>query len=113
MTEPVRLLDLTACAELLSVDESTVRRQIRAGALVASPIGRRILVHPADLADYQQRIRCLSTAAPMVPTSSPFATTANDIERLLGLGRTKTPANTNVRSKRKSATLRVVANRNG
>lgn len=110
--EPVRLLDLEACAALLGVDESTVRRQIRAGVLVASPIGRRILVHPADLADYQQRIRCPSIDATMDPTLSPFAMLGNDIERLIGAGRTKTRGSTSGRCKHKSATLRVVESRN-
>lgn len=112
MSNPVRLLDLHACAELLCVDESTVRRQIRAGELVASPIGRRILVHPTDLADYQQRLRCPSADARMVPTSSPFATTASDIERLIGAGRIKTRGSTSALCRPKSATLRVVESRN-
>ena len=54
---PVRLLDLKACAEYLGVEATTVRRRIKAGELVASPIGRRILVHPDDLAAYQLKIR--------------------------------------------------------
>lgn len=112
MNAPVRLLNLQDCADLLGVDESTVRRQIRAGALVSSPIGRRILVHPADLVAYQQALRCPSQSAPMVPISSPFVTLASDIERLIGTGRTKKRGRTNVRSSRKSAHLHAVPNQN-
>jgi hypothetical protein len=111
--EPVRLLSLSDSATLLGVDESTVRRQIKAGELVASPIGRRILVHPCDLADYQQRLRCPSPNAKTAATSSPFATTASELERLIGTGRTKMPASTNGRCRGKSATLRVVGSPNG
>lgn len=39
----------------LRVDESTVRRLIRAGQLPATRVGRQYRIAPADLAEYKKR----------------------------------------------------------
>jgi hypothetical protein len=67
----------------------------------------------ADLEAFKRAAPCPYTPESQADTWSPFVTTASDIEKLLGAGRTKTRANTNGRSTRKSATLRVVGSRNG
>jgi excisionase family DNA binding protein len=53
--ETTALLSVAQVAEHLGIHEQTVRKLIRAGDLVATPIGRRVLVHPRELDDFIDR----------------------------------------------------------
>lgn len=114
---PERALTMAEAAAMCACSPKTLRRAVKSGILTTIPVGsgtRKRAVLPSDLAAYQRRIRqCQSPAAKTAPTWSPFVTTASELERLIGAGRTKTRASTNGCSNRKPATLRVVASRNG
>ena len=55
----VGLLSVNQVAEQLGLHEQTVRKLIRKGDLVATPIGRRVLVHPVDLESFVERHRAI------------------------------------------------------
>ena len=59
----VGLLSVVQVAEQLGIHEQTVRKLIRSGDLVATPIGRRVLIHPADLENFVERHRAISIDA--------------------------------------------------
>jgi excisionase family DNA binding protein len=48
----VSLLDYSTAAEVASVSERTIRRRVATGELRARRIGRRVLIHPDDLASW-------------------------------------------------------------
>lgn len=122
MSEPVRLSRaevLTfadAAAELGFKTPKVLRQAAKDGRLRVHRFGKgpkSDRIFRADLEAFKHAAPCQSTPVKMADTWSPFATTASDIEKLIGAGRIKTPANTNASSSRKSATLRVVGSRNG
>jgi hypothetical protein len=104
-----------AAAELGFKTPKVLRQAAKDGRLRVHRYGKgpkSDRIFRVDLEAFKHAAPCQSTPAKMAVTWSPFATTGADIERLIGAGRTKTPANTNAPSSRKSATLRVVASRN-
>ena len=58
-----KMLSVLDIADSMGVHEQTVRKYIRVGDLVATPIGRRILVHPDDYADFLERHRNFPAAS--------------------------------------------------
>ena len=113
------LLTVAQAAERSGCSERMLRRAMTAGDLVAVRLGagpKSDRIHPADLSAFWSRRRvqqCQSASAPTAAIRSPSATADERIARLLGTGRTPTPARMSASGSRQSATLRLVANRKG
>ena len=113
------LLTVAQAAERSRCSERMLRRAMNDGDLEAVRLGggpKSDRIHPADLAAFWARRRikpCQSQSAPTAAIRSPSATADERIARLLGTGRTRTPAPTSGNGSPQSATLRLVASRKG
>ena len=119
MSASLRLLTFAQAAERCQCDERTLRRAASTGGLLVTRLGKgpkSDRIHPTDLAVWlaSRRVsRCPSRNAQTEAIKLPSATAAERIERLLGTGRTPTPARSNATGSQPSRTLRLVGSPKG
>lgn len=114
-----RLMTLAQAADNCACSPKTLRRAIDAGQLVACRLGqgpKSDRIHPADLNAWWAKCKvatCQSPSAPMGTIKLPSASADEQLASLLAIGRSKTPKRTSAKCSPQSATLRLVASRNG
>ena len=76
------MLTVADVAELLVLNQQTVRNMIDRGDLPAFKVGRRVRIRQADLADFLAREPVVPTSPPLEPTPQPTPTELAARERL-------------------------------
>lgn len=112
-----QLMTLSQAADNCACSTKTLRRAIDAGQLTACRLGsspKSDRIHPADLNAWWAKCKVKTCQSPSVPTATiklPSASVEERIEKLLGIGRSRTPRSTSAKCSPPSATLRLVASR--